>query len=172
MNVTVPEYNFPVSYNDNYLVLMVRDPNCIFAYWEFSNEQKDLIVREFACTWGEVPLMMRVYDLTGLSFNGQNAHSYFDLAVHPLADNFYVKDVKPNHSYCVELGINISTGRFMALLRSNVVQTPRDSLADGSGAVMADLLDRLTERKAQAGTLTFSSEGVYGAEQWDKQPAG
>jgi len=161
MVVTVPEYGFPTRYNDNYLALLVRDPKCIFAYWEFSDEQKDLVAREFNCSWGEVPLIMRVYDLTGLNFNGQNAHSYFDIYFHSLADNYYVKEISPNHSYCVDVGVITPDGRFVTLLRSNVVATPRDSLADGSGVVMADLLDRLQLRDEQKQTETFSSEGVY-----------
>ncbi len=161
MSLTVPEYGLPTRFNQNYLVLLVRNPNCLFAYWEFSDEQKDLVVREFGCEWGQVPLIMRIYDLTGLNFNGQNAHGYVDLTVHPLADNYYVKDVSSNHAYCIDLGVITPDGRFVTLLRSNIVQTPRDSMADGSGIVMADLLDRLRERKKKAAVETFSSEGVY-----------
>ncbi len=165
MIITVPEYGFPARYNENYLVLLVRDPHCIFSYWEFSDEQMGLVAKEFDCEWGEVPLIMRVYDLTGLNFAGDNAHSYFDIALHPLANNFYIKEVNSNHSYCADLGVVTPEGRFVTLLRSNVVQTPRDSLADGSGVLMADLLDRLTGRTAEVGeqtaTETFSSSSVY-----------
>ncbi len=164
MAVTVPGYGFPTKYNDNYLVLLVRDPHCIFAYWEFSDEQMDLVAKEFSCPWGEVPLMIRVYDLTGLNFSGDNAHSYFDIPIHPLANNYYVKEVSANHSYCIDLGVVTPDGRFVTLLRSNVVQTPRDSLADGSGVLMADLFDRLMGKKpeaAQPETEIFSSESMY-----------
>lgn len=172
MTVTVPKYGFPSRYDDNYLVLLVRDPHCIFGYWEFSNEQMDLVTREFGCSWGDVPLILRVYDLTGLNFDGENAHGYFDLYIHPLASAYYVKDIHSNRSYCVDLGVVTSAGRFVTLIRSNVVQTPRDSLADGSGIVMTDLLDRLmtggvtggmtgSEDKVDIAAGSFSSDGVY-----------
>ncbi|MHB9094884.1 MAG: DUF4912 domain-containing protein, partial [Eubacteriales bacterium] len=143
MVFTVPQYGFPTKYNDNYIVLLVRDPHCIFGYWELSDEQMNLVAKEFQCQWGKVPLILRVYDLTGLNFDGENSHSHFDIAIHALANNYYVKEVNANRSYCVDLGVITSEGRFVTLLRSNVVLTPRDSLADGSGIVMADLLDRL-----------------------------
>ncbi len=151
------EHAFPHLYNKNYLVLLVRDPYCLFAYWEFSEKQKEVIARQFACTWGEIPLVMRVYDVTGINFNGANAHGYCDTPVHAMANNWYLKDMKPNCSYCVDLGIISADGRFITILRSNVVSTPRDSLADGSGLVWADLLDRTELAKLE----TFSSYNLF-----------
>jgi len=164
MSVTVPEYGFPASYNENSVMLLVRDPNCIFAYWEISSEQMDLVAGEFGRPWGEIPLTLRVYDLTGLGHDRDKAHGSYDLTVHSLANNYYFTDVLANHSYCVDLGVISPDGRFVCLLRSDVIQTPRDSLADGSGLVMADLLDRLTGKKSTevaADQETFSSDGVY-----------
>lgn len=167
MNVFVSEYSLPTNYDENYLVLLLRDPNCFFAYWELNSEQMNLIANICKCTWGEVPLILRVYDITGINFDGQNIHSFFDVPIHPLSDNFYIKDVKANHSYCVDLGLIMSDGRFCTILRSNTIQTPRNSMADGSGIRMADLLDRLLKRQPESETLdvnpveTFSSEGVY-----------
>jgi len=163
MYVKLPRYGFPARYNENHLALLVRDPHCLFAYWEFSEEQMNLVSREYGCPWGEVPLFLRVYDLTGLNFDGDNAHSYCDIKVHPLADNHYIKEVDGNHSYCVDIGVFTAEGRFVTLLRSNLVHTPRDSMADGSGVIWADLLDRLTGLKPKGviETESFSSEGVY-----------
>ncbi len=164
MSITVPEYGFPASYNENSIMLLVRDPHCIFAYWEICNEQMDLVAGEFGRPWGEIPLTLRIYDLTGLGQDRDKAHGSYDLTVHSLANNYYIPDVMANHSYCVDLGVISPEGRFICLLRSDVIQTPRDSLADGSGLVMADLLDRLSGNKAAdiaADRKTFSSDGVY-----------
>lgn len=168
MTATEPSYGFPTRYDENYMALLVRDPHCIFAYWEISDEQMVLVAKEFGCPWGEVPLLLRIYDLTGINFNGENEHSYFDISVHPLANNHYFKEVGSNSAYCVDIGVMTPQGRFITLIRSNVVQTPRDSLADGSGIVMADLLDRLLtgnqeeNKKLQDSSAGLSSsEGVY-----------
>lgn len=160
MFIVVPEYGFPARYNENDLVLLPRDPHCIFAYWEFSDEQMELVSRKLGFTWGEVPLTLRVYDLTGLD-GEEVTHSYFERTVHALANNYYVQELKDNSAYRVDLGIVTTDGLFVVLLRSNVVQTPRASVADGSGVIMADLLDRLRETNRQPETETSSSEGYY-----------
>ncbi|KNZ70494.1 hypothetical protein Tfer_0676 [Thermincola ferriacetica] len=148
---------FPHNYNKNHLVLLIRDPYCLFAYWEFSEKQRSVLAEEYNCSWGEVPLIMRVYDVTGINFNGRNAHSYFDIAIHAMADNWYLHHMKANTSYCVDLGVITPDGRFITILRSNTVTTPRDSLADGSGLVWADLLDRSELVKVE----TLSSYNLF-----------
>ena len=163
MTVTVPQYGFPASYNESCLALMVRNPHCIFAYWELSGDQMDLVTGEFDLPWGEIPLRLRIYDLTGLD-DREDAHSRYDISVHSLSNNYYIDEVQPNRSYCADLGVTTPDGRFVCLVRSGAVQTPRDSLADGSGAVMADLLDRLTVKKVEFEKVdleSFSSDGVY-----------
>ncbi|WP_418790596.1 DUF4912 domain-containing protein [Phosphitispora sp. TUW77] len=163
MSVSVPEYGFPACYCENSVMLLVRDPHCIFAYWEISSVQMDLIAGEFGRPWGEIPLKLIIYDLTGIGQDRDKAHDSFNITVHSLANNYYINDVKPNHSYCADLGVVSPDGIFVCLLRSDVVQTPRDSLADGSGIVMADLLERLSGKPAEltADQLTFSSDSVY-----------
>jgi len=163
MIFTVPEYGFPDRYDENCLFLMVRDPHCIFAFWELSVEQVDVVASQFGRPWGEIPLTIRVYDLTGLDRERDQAHSWYDFNIHSLANNYYIKGIKANHAYSADLGVKTPDGRFVILIRSNTVQTPRDSLADGSGAVMVDLLDRQEEAimQSEVETETFSSEGVY-----------
>lgn len=160
------EFKIPESYHENYLVLLVRDPYCLFSYWELTVEQRDLITREFGCSWGEVPLMLRLYDVTGLNFDGRNSHSFRDISVHALADNFYLKDLAANRGYCVDLGVILPDGRFITILRSNIVTTPRDVLADGSAWEMADLLDREVRKTEQpaAEINTISSGEFYNNE--------
>ena len=154
------EFEIPEAYNENYLVLMVRDPYCLFAYWELTGEQRNLVAGEFGCGWGEVPLLLRLYDVTGINFDGRNAHKFRDLSVHALANNFYLQEIEANRSYCVDLGVITPDGRFVTLLRSNIIATPRDTLADGSVWEMADLLDREV-RKPVEEIKTISSDVYY-----------
>ena len=44
-----PDYQLPTRYFETYLSLMVRDPDCIFAYWEISPETR----REFEQKYGK-----------------------------------------------------------------------------------------------------------------------
>ncbi|MCL4442124.1 MAG: DUF4912 domain-containing protein [Firmicutes bacterium] len=142
MDVNFKVFTFPERYNENCLVLLVRDPHCLFAYWELSGEQRDLVAKEVGCSWGAVLLVLRLYDVTGLNAGAGSAHSHTDISVHALADNFYMKDLAANKGYYVEMGVVMPDGRFVVILRSNTVTTPRDTLADGAVWETADLPDR------------------------------
>ena len=46
---------------------------------------------------------LRVYDITDVLFDGNNAHSFFDIAVGG-ADRWYINVTASNRSYVVEVG--------------------------------------------------------------------
>jgi len=125
------EFRFPPGYGDNRIVLLVRDPWWLFAYWEIGKDREEDIVRKMEKA-GEVPRksILRVYDVTGLNFNGKNARSFFDIDLKGLASNWYINVNAPDSSWVVDIGIISSKGGFYLLARSNVVRTPRFGMSD------------------------------------------
>ncbi len=101
----------PAKYNDETLVIMPRDPSCIFAYWEISRK-----------IFG--PLVLRVYELAKSSDK-----YYFDTDVNGLINNWYVKVPHPGRKYRSEIGY-MNNGTFMRVLSSNVVDIPNSSISD------------------------------------------
>ncbi len=127
--LTVPE--LPRRYGVDRLVLLVRDPYWLYAYWEITATRQE----EFNATygpraWNSTRPVLRVYDVTGVNFNGYNANSYMDINVQEGVDNWHIPVGQPNRSFCVDLGRMFPDGRFITLLRSNVVTTPRSSLSE------------------------------------------
>ena len=121
----------PVLYGDNRIVLLVRDPWWLHAYWEVSPQQ----VAKGKQALGLPPdapvkTVLRVYDITGREFNGRNANSFFDIELNGMANNWYIHVGQPNASYCVDIGLISSQGKFYTLARSNSVTTPRDKMSD------------------------------------------
>ena len=108
----------PFSYGKTELVLLVRDPYWAFSYWDFSGE-----------TWSEIQSqlkedpflkpLLRIHDL--------NAGRSFDLLISLEAKNWYLHLGTPDHRYVAELGLGDGRSRFYVIVRSNEVQTPRDS---------------------------------------------
>lgn len=147
----------PQKYDENCIVLMVRDPHSLFTYWELTKVQTDRISRLLNIPWIEVPLFLRLYEVTGLKFDGINAHKYHDIGINHLADNWYLEAVTANVSYCVDLGSKDADGRFFVILRSNIVRTPRATMADiGEGElVLAYIRQQSTDTPEQK---TFSSK--------------
>jgi len=117
-----PKQNYddlPWSYGETELVLMPVDPFQIYAYWDFSPEDWNAVRAR------RQPVVLRVYDVTMIRFNGKNAHSYFDLPVALEAQNWYVNLWSAEKSLCAELGWVLPDGSFQPVVRSNVIQTPR-----------------------------------------------
>lgn len=125
----VPE--LPRSYGMDRLVLMVRDPYWLYAYWEITaTKMEEISAKLGPLIWDNSKPVLRVYDITGVDFNGINAKRFFDCSLNDYSDNWYINVAEANRSYCVDLGRLFPDGSFVTLLRSNIVTTPRDALSD------------------------------------------
>ncbi|MCX5680427.1 MAG: DUF4912 domain-containing protein [Candidatus Omnitrophica bacterium] len=124
-------FRFPSGYGDNKIVLLVRDPWWIFAYWEIRKEKTDEITRKISDSGDECEKsILRVYDVTGVNFNGHNANSYFDIELKGLASTWYINVSSPDRSWVVDIGVLTKKGNFYLLARSNAVHTPRFGMSD------------------------------------------
>jgi hypothetical protein len=127
----VPETeDLPVSYEEDRIALLVRDPYWVHAYWDITRETLARAQAALGEGWPEAKSILRVYDVTGVDFDGSNANSYFDVPLTGGASNWYINVQVPNRAYCVEIGLLSLTGEFVVLARSNVVATPRDVPSD------------------------------------------
>ncbi|MCG8403113.1 MAG: DUF4912 domain-containing protein [Firmicutes bacterium] len=120
----IPE--IPRYYGVDRLVLMVRDPNWLFAYWEITAARQEEFNRQYGPeAWRQSRPVLRVYDVTGVvDFSGSNANKYMDFHISNYDDNWHVEVAQPNSTFCIDLGRVLPDGRFVALLRSNIVHTP------------------------------------------------
>jgi hypothetical protein len=114
------------------IVLMVRDPYWIHVYWDVSGQS----LREARAVFGDeregVRTILRVYDVTGVDFDGGNAHSYFDIGTDEGSNNWYINTPAAGRTYCVDVGLISPSGRFVVLARSNRATTPRDMPSDST----------------------------------------
>jgi hypothetical protein len=138
--------DLPTSYGDTKIVLLPRDPWWCFAYWEIGEQTK----QEIRSIYGEnVKYVIRVYDVTNVvNFDGKNANKYFDIEINPAANNWYINVGEPNRSWCVDLGLITSDGKFVVITRSNIVTMPRygvSPLTDEQWAVLQREFERLLE---------------------------
>ncbi|OPY57311.1 MAG: hypothetical protein A4E55_01707 [Pelotomaculum sp. PtaU1.Bin035] len=126
---TEPE--LPHHYGVDRMILLARDPHWLFAYWEITATKQDEFTKRYGpAAWSTTYPVLRVYDITGVDFNGKNALGYIDIHVSENAENWYVHVGEPDRSFCVDLGRMFPDGQFITLLRSNTVTTPRSSLSD------------------------------------------
>ncbi|MGQ9756533.1 MAG: DUF4912 domain-containing protein [Desulfotomaculales bacterium] len=123
------EPDLPPRYGEDKIVLMARDPNWLFAYWEITAAKQEEQGIE-PNIWQASRPVLRVYDVTNVEFNGTNANSFVDIPITEEADRWHIQVGRPDRSFCVELGRVLPGGSFIGLLRSNIVTTPRASLSE------------------------------------------
>ncbi len=109
----------PESYGDEKLVVLVRDPFWIHAYWDITPKSIDRMHAQ-----GGQRMALRVYDVTDLVFDGQNAHTWFEIPAAEYVRNWNIQLPSDGRNYVVELGWVTQEGRFIQALRSNTVDVP------------------------------------------------
>lgn len=117
----------PHEYGVERIALMARDPYTAFTYWEVPQPRID---KEKAWFGWDSSLVVRIYDVTGVVFDGTNANAYFDQEVYDRVGDWYFDFGRPAHSFCADLGLRAPDGRFLTLVRSNAVTMPRDGVSD------------------------------------------
>ncbi|MCM8779882.1 MAG: DUF4912 domain-containing protein [Candidatus Omnitrophica bacterium] len=140
-------WELPSAYGRDEIIIQVRDPWWLHAYWELTSSSLERLRYEI----GEAAFMsarrtLRVYDVSFINFDGTNAHRYFDIETGHEANNWYIDTQSAGRSWCVDLGLKLADGRFIAIVRSNVVTTPLDGpswLTDEEWMVPDDLFARL-----------------------------
>ncbi|MGB2630924.1 MAG: DUF4912 domain-containing protein [Candidatus Omnitrophota bacterium] len=122
--------DIPSFYNDNKLVLMVRDPWTVFAFWEVNRDVENN-VRERIKNSGAAPLksMLRVYEVMERE-GGSETRIFSDFELKDWADNWYVHTGGDGKSWMADIGILCNNGEFFCLARSNVVSTPRYGMSE------------------------------------------
>ena len=124
------DWMLPKNYGDTKIVLMMRDPNWLFAYWEI-NDHTRYSLKEMlgGSVFENSRVILRVYDITDIKFNGENANSSFDLEIGN-NDRWYINVPEVDRSYCVEVGFRTPDGRFIMVARSNTVLHASDTVSD------------------------------------------
>jgi len=115
----------PRAYGHDRIVLLPRDPWWAFTYWEVTPMTRLRALRVLGAEGEGAREVLRVYDVSFITFTGDNAWLSFDIEVTPGADHFYLNLVRPAASYLAEIGLRTPGGRFLPLARSNTVTLPR-----------------------------------------------
>lgn len=116
----------PRCYGVDRLVLLVRDPYWAYCWWEITGES---LARGQQMLGAEVSLVLRLFDITEIEWNGHNHHSFFDVDIEDEAGNWYIELNKPGGGFCAEVGFRDPDGTFLTLIRSNVVTLPRNQVS-------------------------------------------
>jgi len=122
----VEQRELPQGYDEDVLVVQVRDPLWTHVYWDLRFKTWDECRARYNADFEKARWTLRAYDISFIKFDGTNAHRFFDTAIDVAARNWYMNLGAPGTSWCLDLGFILPDGRFVTIVRSNVVSLPLD----------------------------------------------
>ncbi|WP_318508407.1 DUF4912 domain-containing protein [Bacillus sp. T3] len=93
-------------------------PDKIYASWDVSQQRKQFVQCYFEKPYSDFRKALRLYDVTHLLFNGNNAHDMFEFLIPDTLDHWRIKGIQKKRIYCLEFGILLTDTEFFPLLRS------------------------------------------------------
>jgi hypothetical protein len=111
--------DLPAGYGESRIVLMPRDPQWAYTYWDIPNEHKEELRRQ-----GGQQLALRLYDVTDINIEYQSPHSIQEYPSDELAREWYLPMPVSDRDYVVDIGYRCADGRWLVLARSAPVRVP------------------------------------------------
>ncbi len=111
--------DLPEGYGESRIVLMPRDPQWAYAYWDIPNDHKEELRRQ-----GGQQLALRLYDVTDINLEHQSPHSIQEYPCDELAREWYLPIPVSDRDYAVDIGYRCADGRWLVLARSATVHMP------------------------------------------------
>ncbi|NLK63151.1 MAG: DUF4912 domain-containing protein [Fusobacteria bacterium] len=156
----------PEFYNENTMVLMPKNPQWVYAYWEITNSK----IEELRNTYGDklngAKPAIRVYDVTLKDFNGNNANSYFDLELPENTRDWFIGGLNSKATYIADFGFKSQDGEFIVALRSNIVATASDFISnniDEEWMIVEEYFKKILERSSKGRIVNGKWVGGIGA---------
>ncbi|MEH1968134.1 MULTISPECIES: DUF4912 domain-containing protein [unclassified Nostoc] len=111
--------DLPSGYGDSRIVLLPRDPQWAYTYWDVPNEHKEELRRQ-----GGQQLALRIYDVTDIDIEYQSPHSIQEYPADELAREWYLPVPVSDRDYVIDIGYRAADGRWLVLARSTRVHIP------------------------------------------------
>jgi hypothetical protein len=132
------------------LVVMVRDPYWLHAYWEISTRSVERAQSALGQHWHGTRPMLRLYRISG---DGSAALER-EITIHGGVRHWYVDVQNPPSQFRMEIGYLSAAGRFYCLARSNSVTTPPAGTSDSVDENWVDVDDNADRIFAMSGGYT------------------
>jgi uncharacterized protein len=111
--------DIPSGYGENRIVLLPRDPQWAYAYWDITNERKAELRSQ-----GGQQLALRLYDVTDVNMEYQSPHSIQEYPLDEMAREWYLSIPVSDREYLLDIGYRCADGRWLILARSAEIRVP------------------------------------------------
>ena len=111
--------DLPAGYGESRIVLLPRDPQWAYTYWDIPNDHKEELRRQ-----GGQTLALRIYDVTDVDLDYQSPHSLQEYPADELAREWYLPIPVSDRDYVIDVGYRTADGGWLVLARSARVHIP------------------------------------------------
>jgi glycosyltransferase involved in cell wall biosynthesis len=111
---------------ENHVGLAAVTPRQGFAHWRIRPEWVDETARQRGGAWHHCRLILRLYDVSYIQFNGMNANRMQDETLPSLCGQRFFHLPHSGTSQIAEVGFLLRSGEFIPAARSSHVQFARD----------------------------------------------
>ena len=142
----------PDRYNETKLVLMMRDPEWCFFYWDISDN--DIAYHSLK----DKRISVRIFHVFGYDVTNGEIHK--EIEVNYIYGDRYVNLAMPHAYFIGELGYYDENNRFIVLARSNMIYAPRDSISnvyDEEWMINEEIIKLLKSPKALRESLSSAT---------------
>ena len=153
--------DLPHDYGDTRIVVMVRDPEWVFAYWEVNDEVREEL--KLFRTGHDRRVVLRFYKVDGRDWPSEPAHYTFDVEVGPYSSSWYLRMPEPDSQWVAELGMFDHEGNYISIARSNVIIMPRDRISEETDTQW--MIVEETFRKLYEAAGAFTLREMRGSEE-------
>jgi hypothetical protein len=112
------------------VVLLVRDPYWIQAYWEITRATVQRASVAFNDRWHEVKPVIRLYEITDQQPTHAAEQHLRDIPVHGGVKNWFIDVTDPPRTYRIAIGYLLPNHKFYLIAKSNKVTTPIPSSSE------------------------------------------
>jgi hypothetical protein len=112
------------------LVLLVRDPFWLHAFWEISTKTMDRAKVALGHFWYTSIPVLRLFRLESDGSTTPRRQMVRDIPIHGGVSNWYLDVTNPPSAFLVELGYLTREKKFHPIVSSNTVETPQQHVID------------------------------------------
>lgn len=145
LSARVPKH-LPQGYGKDRIVVMVRDPFWLHAYWELTRNAVERAEAALGAEWHGAKPIIRLLDVSAHDSTSTSESIVRDIEIHGGCNNWYIDVGSPPKSFRVDIGYLSPRGRFFVIARSNVVSTPAANVSDSIDQNWSDLDTRKADR--------------------------
>jgi hypothetical protein len=129
----------PRDPNKDRLILMVRDPYWLHAYWDITRKSVERAKASLAGLWHTARPVLRLIRTEDNSTTSNAENVYRDVEIHGGVRHWYLEIGAPGSTFRLLLGYLYGPNRFYELARSNPVTPPIPGSPDSTDDHWADL---------------------------------